>query len=207
MDKHMDQRNWDALREGQQAKRKRNWNTIRTGLYTAIAVMLVMTAVMGSAWAYFTSYATAKGSIALNLGHEERITEEFSDWQKVLDIENDEDSNPVYVRMRAYSAEYPVTYENNANWTQVGDWMYYNGVLDPGKKLSDSGDELLVQINDVPASGDSSLEDGKTFNVIVVYESTEVQYDEAGNVIPAAEAAWDREVDTHRKSTTAGGDN
>jgi hypothetical protein len=215
MDKHMEEmRKWNALPEGQQetetrvsaAKNKRNWNRIRTGLYTAIAVMLVMSAAMGSAWAYFTSFSSAKGSVALKLGHEEHIDEEFSDWQKVLDIQSTEDSNPVYLRMRAYSADYPVTYDNNDNWTKVGDWMYYNKDLKPGKKLSESGDALLVQINNVPKSGDAGLEDGKTFNVIVVYESTEVQYDEQGNMIPATEADWSKKVDTNRRSSTLGGE-
>lgn len=213
MDKHMEEmRNWNALPEGQQetavftAKKKRSWNAIRTGLYTAIAVMLVMSAVMGSAWAYFTSYSQARGSVALKLGHEEKITEKFSDWEKKLDIQSTDDSNPVYLRMRAYSAEYPVTYENNANWTKDGDWMYYNNALQPGKKLSDSGDELLVQINNVPESDNPELKDGKTFNVIVVYESTEVQYDEQGNMIPATAADWSKKVDTNRRSSTLGGE-
>lgn len=226
MDKHMEEtRKWDALREGQQetetavstAEKRRNWNTIRTGLYTAIAVMLVMSAVMGSAWAYFTTFAMAKGSVPLKLGHQEHLTEQFDNWEKVLDIESEADSNPVYLRMRAYSADYPVTYEKNDNWTDLQDdgWVYYKEVLQPGRKLSDpngdgntdDSDELHVQINDVPKSGDAGLKDGKTFNVIIVYESTEAQYNADGSVIPAEKADWNRPVDTNRRTTTLGGDN
>lgn len=213
MDKHMEEaRNRDALREGQQetkvlvsaAKQKRDWNTIRTGLYTAIAVMLVMSAVMGTAWAYFTTYAKAKGGVVLNLGHQETIDEDFKSWEKTLDITSESDSRPVYLRAKAYSIEYPVTYSNSQNWTEGDDgWMYYTLTLAPGTSLSDSGDQLKVQINDVPAE---DLEDGKTFNVIVVYESTEVQYDENGEQIDPMSADWAREVDTNRTSTDLGGE-
>lgn len=225
MDKHMEEtRKWDALREGQQetetavsaAEKRRNWNTIRTGLYTAIAVMLVMSAVMGSAWAYFTTYAMAKGTVPLKLGHQEHLTEQFDNWEKVLDIKSEPDSNPVYLRMRAYSADYPVTYEKNDNWTDLQDdgWVYYKEVLQPGRKLSDpngdgntdDSDELHVQIKDVPKSGDEGLKDGKKFNVIIVYESTEAQYNADGDVIPAVDADWERPVDTNRRTTTLGGD-
>lgn len=217
MDKHMEEmRNWNALPEGQQetavsaAKKKRSWSAVRTGLYTAIAVMLVMSAVMGSAWAYFTSFSHAKGSVALKLGHEDHIEEKFDNWEKVLDIVSDKDSNPVYLRMRAYSAEYGVTYEGNDNWTdeQSDKWVYYKKVLPPGKKLSDDDikDELKVQINNVPKSGDEGLQDGKTFNVIVVYESTEVQYDEAGEPLTWDKVDWTKKVDTNRRSSTLGGE-
>jgi hypothetical protein len=213
MDKHMEkERNIEALREGYQeteatvSTKKRSGRAFRAWMYAAIAVMLIMSATMGSAWAYFTSYAKAKGGVTLKLGHEEHIDEEFDNWEKVIDLTSTADSNPVYLRMRAYSAEYPVTYENNANWTKDGDWMYYNNALQPGKKLSDSGDELLVQINNVPESDNPELKDGKTFNVIVVYESTEVQYDEQGNMIPATAADWSKKVDTNRRSSTLGGE-
>ena len=77
MDKHMDEaRNMNALHEGLLGKDNKNsskWLRIRTGLLTAIAVMLVMSAVMGAAWAYFTTYARAKGMVTLNLGHQEHI--------------------------------------------------------------------------------------------------------------------------------------
>lgn len=220
MDKHMEEtRKWNALPEGHQetavaaAENNRKWNTIRTGLYTIIAIMLIMSAVMGSAWAYFTSYSRAKGSVALKLGHEEHIIEDLQGWQKILDIESTEDSNPVYLRMRAYCAEYDVTYDNNKNWTgkKADGWIYYEKALQPGKTLSnpdgddktDDSDALLAKIE---YKEDPELKDGKTFNVIVVYESTEVQYDEQGNMIDADKADWSRPVDTKRRSSTLGGE-
>ena len=49
----------------------KKWNALRTGLLTAAAVMLILSAVMGSAWAYFTTYASAKGSHVIHMGHHE----------------------------------------------------------------------------------------------------------------------------------------
>ena len=63
--------------------------------------------------------------------------------------------------------------------------MDYQQILEPGKKLSESGDELKVRIDGVPVSKEEGLKDGKTFNVIVVYESTEIQYDENGEPLSA----------------------
>ena len=73
----------------------KRWNALRTALLTAVAVMLVLSAVMGSAWAYFTTYARAKGGYPISLGHEEHDDEEFSNWEKTLRITVSEDSRPV----------------------------------------------------------------------------------------------------------------
>jgi hypothetical protein len=83
--------------------------------------------------------------------------------------------------------------------------MYYDKTLAPGKSLSESGDQLKAKINNVPKSGDEGLEDGKTFNVIIVYESMEVQYDETGKALSAQEADWNRELETTRTITKLGG--
>ena len=84
MDKHME--------------KKRKWEALRTGLLTAAAVMLVMSALMGTAWAYFSTYASAKGGITLHMGHEEKVEEDFNSWQKVINITSTKDSRPVYIR-------------------------------------------------------------------------------------------------------------
>ena len=210
-------RSWDALRKGlfkKEYAESAGWLRLRTAVLTAVAVMLVISATMGSAWAFFTTYARARGGVTLHLGHEDHINEEFKGWEKTLDITITADSNPVYLRARAYS-DYDVSYSNSQNWTRIGDWMYYKKTLAPGvdkngKKTDNSlkaaGDELKVKINDVPKSTDPTLKGGETFNVIVVYESMEVQYDSDGNMIAPENANWDMKVDTNRTSTTLGGE-
>ena len=194
MDKHME--------------KEKRWNVLRAGLLTAIAVVLVMSAAMGTAWAYFTTYTSARGGVTIHLGHEEEITETFNSWEKTLNISSTEDSRPVYLRARAYCADYDVTYNTNnsdsQNWKRVGDWMYYEKTLAPGTDLKSAGDELRVRIIDVPKSTDPTIEDGDTFNVIVVYESLEAQYDANGYLIEPEDADWDAKVDTTR--ATLGGE-
>jgi hypothetical protein len=181
MDKHME--------------RKKKWEALRTGLLTAAAVMLVLSAMMGSVWAYFSTYATAKGGITLHMGHEETVEEEFNSWQKVLNITSTADSRPVYVRARGFCADYALTYECD-NWTKKDDdpWVYYQQVLQPGT----TADPLKVQIKDVPGSGDAALQDADSFNVVIVYETTEIQYDDKGELIAPDKADWSRKVQTYR---------
>ena len=185
MDKHMDEaRKMNALRAGlfnDETKNNSRWAHIRTGLMVAIAVMLVMSAAMGAAWA--------------------------NSWDKTINLTSEPDSRPSYIRVRAFCAEYELEYKNTDNWTQDGDWWYYNKTLDPGKSLADSGDELTVHIADVPDTGTPGLEDDETFSVIIVYESTDVQYDKDGNEKTALNADWSRKVDTSRITSTQGGDN
>ena len=119
MDKHME--------------KKRKWEALRTGLLTAAAVMLVMSALMGTAWAYFSTYASAKGGITLHMGHEEKVEEDFNSWQKVINITSTKDSRPVYIRARGFCPDYEITYECD-NWEQPkgDDWVYYQEILPPG---------------------------------------------------------------------------
>lgn len=175
--------------------KKRKWEALRTGLLTAAAVMLVMSALMGTAWAYFSTYATARGGITLHMGHEEKVEEDFNSWQKVINITSTKDSRPVYIRARGFCPDYEITYECD-NWEQPkgDDWVYYQEVLPPGE----TADPLKVQIKDVPSGENSGIQDADSFNVIIVYETTEVQYDESGNVIPPENADWNRKIQTYR---------
>lgn len=211
MDKHMDEaRKMNALRAGlfKNKDKDSRWAHIRTTLLVAIAVMLVMSAAMGAAWAYFTTYARAKGMVTVNLGHQEEIEEHFESWNKTINLASKPDSRPAYVRVHAFCAEYELEYINADNWTldEDGYWWYYNKPLQPGKSLKDSGDELTVHIKDVPDTGTPGLADDETFSVIIVYESTDVQYDEDGNEKGALDADWSRKVNTNRITTSEGGD-
>ena len=185
MDKHME--------------KKRKWGALRTGLLTAAAVMLVVSAVMGAAWAYFSTYASAKGGITLHMGHQETVEEEFSGWQKVLNITSTKDSRPVYIRARGFCPDYPLTYVCE-NWgggkgeVKPDGWVYYDKILPPGE----TADPLKVQIKNVPSGENSGIQDADSFNVIIVYETTEVQYDEKGDVIPPENADWSRKINTYR---------
>ena len=211
MDKHMDEaRKMNALRAGlfKNKDKDSRWAHIRTTLLVAIAVMLVMSAAMGAAWAYFTTYARAKGMVTVNLGHQEEIEEHFESWNKTINLASKSDSRPAYVRVQAFCAEYDLEYlyENEDSWVKDGDWWYYTKPLQPGESLASNHDELTVHIKDVPDTGTPGLEDDETFSVIIVYESTDVQYDEDGKEKGALDADWSRKVNTNRITTSEGGD-
>lgn len=198
-------------------RKERKWGALRTGLLTAAAVMLVLSAVMGSAWAYFTTYTKAKGGYVLHMGHEEHVDEEFSNWNKKINITFTEDSKPVYIRARAFCADYALTLSDeevqndgdepvNENWVPAEDgWMYYTKVYRPQKDKDGNmiaADPLFVRINNVPKSEMEGIRKGDEFNVIIVYETTEVQYDSAGNPLPWDQVDWTKKVDVHRTSGT-----
>ncbi len=193
-------------------KKNISWTTLRTGLLTAAAIMLVMSAVMGSAWAYFTTYTRAKGGYVLRLGHEEHDDEEFSQWNKEIKISLSEDSKPVYLRARAFCADYSLTYSDvkidqedqpvNNNWVQIGDWMYYTEIYSPEKDNEGNiipAKSLFVRINNVPQDEMAGIMKGDEFNVIIIYEAAEVQYDENGKMLPYdSEVVWKKTVQTGR---------
>ena len=183
----------------------KKWIALRTGLLTAAAVMLILSAVMGSAWAYFTTYATAKGSHIIHLGHHETIDEDFSKWEKQVRLELREDSQPSYVRARGYCADYNLSYSSESNrWFDGEDgWWYFDRVMAPiigkdGKLKPDVADILHVGIDKTGTD-----KDGDSFNVIIVYEAAPVQYNADGSALKPKEIDWNSKVMTER---TGGGE-
>lgn len=165
----------------------------KTIFLLALSVLLITAITMNGTLAYFTSYAEAKGGHPIFLG-DTHITEVFSNWTKRVTVSND--GQPVYVRARAFASnQYFLEYGtgtanddpkytcNYGNWTRNDDgYYYYDTILGPGEKTS----ELMVRINNIP----ESVADGDSFNVVVIYESTPVQYDEHGNQIEPKDADW-----------------
>ena len=147
----------------------------KSAALAVLAAIMVSSAAVGSAWAYFTTYAQAGGGYAIRLGDETSIHEEFSNWTKRVTITNQEGSQPVYVRALAFcGSAYARDYSSGSGkWTLQEDGYYhYSDILEAGQTT----DELLVRISGVP----ETVEDGENFNVAVVYETTPVCYGEDG---------------------------
>lgn len=72
-------------------------------LLSAAACLLVLCTSISNAWAYFTTYSSAAGSITIHMGDETEIEESISDWTKHVVITSTEDSGPVYIRAKAFS--------------------------------------------------------------------------------------------------------
>lgn len=147
----------------------------KTVFLTALAVILVLTAAIDSAWAYFTTYAEAKGGHALSLGDETKVEEDFSSWTKHVSIQSDADSEPVYIRVKAFcGSEYKLVFsDKSGKWSPGADgYYYYSDIVNGGEATA----ELQVKIENVP----EDVTDAESFNVVVIYESTPVLYREDG---------------------------
>ena len=136
------------------------------------------------ALAYFTTYTDAAGVKTIVLGPETEIEEpSVTDWTKTVQISNTGEA-PVYVRAIAYAPEGMTLTYSGTGWTAGSDgYWYYGSIVEAGAKASD----LLVKIGNVP----EDAVEGDDFNVVVLYEATPVQYDEAG----AAYADWTLTID------------
>ncbi len=139
-----------------------------------LAVVLVLGSSIGSAWAYFTTYTSAKGGYVMKLGDETEIGEKFSEWTKHVSITSDENSEPVYIRAKAFcGSQYTLVYSSaNNKWTEGEDGYYYYSDIVYGGQATE---ELLVKIENVPEG-----EDADSFDVVVIYETTPVLYHEDG---------------------------
>jgi hypothetical protein len=138
---------------------------IRNKILTALAILLVLVITVQSALAYFTTYVTAAGSVTLKLGEQTVIEEpDVQEWTKHIVISAKEDSEPVWVRAKAFApAPYELQYSGEG-WTDGGDgYWYYNDIVTVDK----SANELLVKIENIP----EEVEVGENFNVIVIYEA------------------------------------
>lgn len=152
-------------------------------LLAALVLAVILTAGIGKAWAYFTTYAEAAGGYTIELGDRTQIREEFADWTKRVVITAEEDSKePVYVRAKAFCGNaYTLDYSDaSGKWTPGGDGYYYYG---DALKAGESAEELLVHIGNIP----KEAKVGDSFHVAVIYESTPVRYNADGT--PYAD--WD----------------
>ena len=156
-------------------------------LLISFAIVLLLAAGIKETWAYFTTYAEAKGGYPISLGYETEIKEKVSDWTKVVTISNKSGSQPVYIRVKAFcGSEFNLDY-SGSNWSKgTDDYWYYNGIVYGGSVT----EELSIKINNIP----EDVEDSAEFNVVVIYESTLVRYDEAG----APYADWSATLDSGR---------
>ncbi len=162
---------------------------------SALAAGTVLTATAGSAWAYFTTYTSASGGYALNLGHETEIVETYSEHTKHLVVTNEGDG-PVYVRARAFSgSRYGLTYSGDG-WQAGGDGYYYYNTIVQGIAAAEDGTVVKSQTSqlDVRITFPEDAEEGDDCNVVVIYESLPVQYDSAGNALAPQAADWSAEI-------------
>lgn len=155
-----------------------------------LAGALVLNAGVCPANAYFTTYAEARGGAAVRLGDRTEIEEECSDWTKSVVVTSSPDSQPVYIRARAFcGSSYVLEYgSESGKWERRDDdgYYYYSDIVYGGE----STEALEIKIGNIP----QEPEDGQEFNVVVIYESTPVRYGADGE----AYADWTVVLDAGR---------
>lgn len=172
--------------------------TKKTVCAAAIALALVAGASVGSARAYFTTFATARGGHRITVGTKSQITEQFSDWTKRIQLSNTGTAE-CYVRARVFAGStYGLEYSGSTGWRDGGDgYWYYDEILPVGGTTG----ELQVKITlPTVTVEDPALETPppytEDFNVVVIQECTAVLYTEDGT--PYAD--WDAVLDSGRDS-------
>ena len=135
-------------------------------ILTALCLVLVLGMMVSPALAYFTDYAEAEGEVAIELGYQTTIEEKMDGLNKDLSITNKADSSEAcWVRAKAIAAsDVTLSYEGSG-WTEEGEWMVYNSILEPG-------DSAALKVVVTLPSGEEAAEK----NVAVVYEGTKVTY-------------------------------
>lgn len=146
----------------------------------AAGLVLAGGASVGSAYAYFTTYAEAAGGRLFELGGTRtEIEEQVENGVKIVSVKNTGDYG-CYVRLTAFAGSgYTLVYTDGGSdkWTDGRDgYWYYSELLKPGERTK----TMKVQIPK------ELLEDAKDtdLNVIVVQECAPESYDDAGELLP-----------------------
>lgn len=145
-------------------------------ILSAVLFALVLAACITPTMAYFTTYTRAAGGQKIHLGFSTTITETLSNGVKHVTIANQEGSQPVFIRAKAFSA-LPITCDGE-NWSvelpagSISDgqegYYYYQLPIDGGEAT----DELDVAFT-LPDK--TKVNEGDSFGVVVIYESTPVK--------------------------------
>lgn len=160
----------------------------------AAAVTLTASLSVGSALAYFTTYCTAEGSYTMTMGFPETdIEEEVDSAGKHVTIQNTGDYD-CFVRVKVFVSS-PV--DMNASYSGQGwesrsdGYWYYTPVL----TAHTDSQEFLVSF-EYPGGEDAP----DSFDIIVVYESVPVLYNENGEA--DMELSWNNTASIITGETT-----
>lgn len=161
----------------------------KTIYLAAVAAFLAVGLSVGTAMAYFTTYAVAQGGYTIHLGRTETEIEEkvdLIDPRKEIKLKNTGDFD-CFVRLKALTGN---AFKENMKYTEPGaegkwapgadGYYYYSDVLKP--------EESTTQIN---VSFVFPEEELPKFNVIIIQECTPVLYEADGT--PYAD--WNNKAD------------
>lgn len=169
------------------------------GFLAVLAIVLVLSASIGAASAYFSTYADAKGGYMLHLGHETEIHEEVDGTVKSVRIQNIADAAedigqyPVFARVKVYhGSDCTVTVTGaDGNWEEKEAGVYYYRLPlfanDPASPASGFDWETSVLTADVQPA-DPDLKAGDVIDVVISYDTVPALYTTGG--APDLELSW-----------------
>lgn len=172
----------------------------RNYLLVAAAAVLVASASIKPAMAYFTDSHIAVGKRTIKLGDSILTPPEdsVSNMIKTVSITNTGDYE-VFVRVRAIAPEgvkVTINKECEADWVLVGDYYYYatsENVENDGTVLSTKEKTKPLKL-DIVEPTDGNLK-GQPFNVVILQEATKVLYHENGKAFADWKLKINGEVD------------
>lgn len=127
----------------------------------AAAVVLIMALTLPAALGYFSTYVRIPGTKTVHLSDGDKMKEENVSGSKHVVITADEDSDPIFVRVKAFAPtdiEDKLVYEGKG-WTKGADgWWYYDEPLSKGGSAA-----IDISLPDIEI-------DKATFNVVVLHE-------------------------------------
>lgn len=157
-----------------------------------LAIVLILSASLGTALAYFTSYAGANGGYIIHLGHETEIEETVEGNVKSVSIKNTPDPDtddglyPVFVRAIVYAGNDVSITVAGTGWHQEDDTWYYDSALYTGESTS------TLNITVEPAEN-AGVRPGDPIDVLITYESVPAAFTESGD--PDFATAWSNAED------------
>lgn len=166
------------------------------------ALLMLIGASIRPAMSYFTTFVTAKGGYFVSLQETSEIHETAQGLTKSIVIQNTDEKVPVYVRATAYAGNgYEPVFTEGDGWVPEEidgqTWYYYTNILEPGQSTASA---LVVTVSTPKVVvNEKEAVNFDDINVVVVYESAPVIYDDGKPLDYNADAIWDQEVTTDKQ--------
>ena len=161
-------------------------------ILAVLAIAMVLSASIGTAIAYFTTYADARGGYVIHMKYETEIHEDVEAGVKTVSITNNADEGtetgtyPVFVRVRIFNGSDSKTDSvSGTGWQTTPDptnAYRYGSALFTGETTG----SFTINISEVANAG---VKPGDPVDVIVTYESVPAVFNPDGT--PDLDTAWD----------------
>ena len=126
-----------------------------------VSALMTLLVTLSDSVAYFTAYRQISGEKKTEIAHQTEIREEVGKWYKDVSVSAEDDSQPVFVRVKAFAPEGLILSYVGEDWTEGEDgWLYYGKVL----KASETTSLLHIEWNDAP-------EGAQEYHIAVIYEA------------------------------------